>query len=166
MRNLLIRIEDVALSVLMIVLVLDVTAQVLARYVMLQPLSWTEELARYTFIYVTFFGSAAAIRDRSHVSIDVCVKLLPLSAQLIISLAADALIIASLAYLFYWSILSTLKVKILHSVAMQISFSFIYVIVPISLLLMILRIVIRIIEDVTRFKRGTWRMEETAASIA
>jgi TRAP-type C4-dicarboxylate transport system permease small subunit len=158
------RAENVVLAVLMSVLLADVTLQVAVRYTAM-TFTWTEELARYTFIYATFIGSVAAIRDRSHVSIDICVKALPRPLRLAVSLAVDAVTIVGFGYLLYWGVLTTLKVRVLRSVALEISFSAIYAIVPISLALMILRLALRMAEDVRRYRRGQGGVEDMAKSI-
>ena len=165
MRAMWARAEDIVLATLMGVLLADVTLQVVVRHLDMS-FSWTEELARYLFIYATFIGSVAAIRDRSHVSIDFCVKALPAPLQLAVSLAVDAITIAGFGYLLYWSTLTTMKVSILRSVALQISFSAIYAIVPICLALMMLRLALRMVDDVRRYRRGRGGIEGVAKSVA
>ena len=51
--------------------------QVLSRYLLPHPLSWTEELARYAFIYWSFLGAAYVVRLNGHLGMDVVVNLLP-----------------------------------------------------------------------------------------
>ncbi len=50
--------------------------QVICRYVFHMPLAWAEELVRYTYIGVSFFGAIVAVRERSHISIDILPSLL------------------------------------------------------------------------------------------
>ena len=47
--------------------------QVFTRFITRDPLSWTEEAARYLYVYVVFLGSSAAVTDRTHVAIDFLV---------------------------------------------------------------------------------------------
>lgn len=51
--------------------------QVLSRYVLPHPFSWTEELARYAFIWWSFLGAAYVVRLNGHLGMDMVVKLLP-----------------------------------------------------------------------------------------
>ncbi len=44
--------------------------QVIYRYVLEIPLSWSEELCRYLFIVSTFLGGAIATAERSHIEIN------------------------------------------------------------------------------------------------
>jgi len=45
--------------------------QVFCRYVLTMPLAWAEELVRYTYIAVSFTGAIVAVRERSHIGIDI-----------------------------------------------------------------------------------------------
>ena len=45
--------------------------QVLCRYCFNLPLAWAEELVRYTYIGVSFLGAAVAVRENSHICIDI-----------------------------------------------------------------------------------------------
>ncbi len=50
--------------------------QVFCRYLFEMPLAWAEEMVRYTYIGVSFLGAAVALRERSHISIDILPSLL------------------------------------------------------------------------------------------
>ena len=58
-------------ALLMAALVLDVLWQVFTRFVLLDPSSWTEELARYLMIWVGLIGAAYAAGRRMHLSVDL-----------------------------------------------------------------------------------------------
>jgi TRAP-type transport system small permease protein len=57
-------------AILLILLVLVVFSQVLLRYLTYQPLAWTEELARYLFIWLSLLGAAVAVRRGQHFAVD------------------------------------------------------------------------------------------------
>ena len=50
--------------------------QVFCRYVFSMPLAWAEELVRYTYIGVSFTGAIVAVRERSHIGIDIILSLM------------------------------------------------------------------------------------------
>jgi TRAP-type transport system small permease protein len=56
--------------------------QVLFRYVLMQPLSWTEETARFLFIWVALLGAALSFKDRSHFTITMLVDSFPTRMKL------------------------------------------------------------------------------------
>ena len=53
------------------------TAQVVARYVFNHSLAWSEELARYIFIWQVWLGSAYCVVKNRHIRIDVFTDKLP-----------------------------------------------------------------------------------------
>ncbi|MDU0352583.1 TRAP transporter small permease [Paraglaciecola aquimarina] len=69
----------VTLAILMALLVVDVTWQVLTRFILPQPSSFTEEVARFTLIWVSLIGGALAYRTHSHLGFDLIVRNLSLS---------------------------------------------------------------------------------------
>lgn len=46
-------------------------AAVIARYVLNDSLTWSEELTRYMFIWIVYLGAAVAVRQRAHIAIDL-----------------------------------------------------------------------------------------------
>lgn len=51
--------------------------QVLFRYVIGAPLGWTEEVMRYSVVWLTFLASVAALQRGEHMVIDVLGSVLP-----------------------------------------------------------------------------------------
>ena len=51
-------------------MVLLIIAQVYTRFFTSQSLTWSEELARYLFVYVIFFSAILVSRDKKHIAID------------------------------------------------------------------------------------------------
>lgn len=56
------------------VLVLTVSWQVFARQVLDDPSGWSEELARYVFVWLGMFGAALVFSERGHIAIDFVVR--------------------------------------------------------------------------------------------
>lgn len=59
------------LVVLMIGIVIDVTWQVISRFLLGDPSSFTEELARFLLMWIGLLGAAYAYRRHSHLSLDL-----------------------------------------------------------------------------------------------
>lgn len=60
------------LTLLIAALIVPVTMQVLSRYTGLVPrYIWTEELARFCFVWVIMVGSMIAVREDTHFDVDV-----------------------------------------------------------------------------------------------
>jgi TRAP-type C4-dicarboxylate transport system permease small subunit len=78
------RLLQVLLTVLMAALVIPVSMQILSRYTGIIPrFIWTEEIARFCFVWIILIGSMIAVRDGSHFDVDV----LPHSANPRVELA-------------------------------------------------------------------------------
>ncbi len=62
----------VVITILMAVLIVPVTMQILSRYTGIIPrYIWTEEIARFCFVWIVMIGSMIAVRDGTHFDVDV-----------------------------------------------------------------------------------------------
>ena len=64
------RVLEFILIIVLGVMVLNVSWQVFSRYVLANPSSFTDELARYLMIWLGVMGTAYVSGKRLHVSID------------------------------------------------------------------------------------------------
>ncbi len=102
MYKLLDRIEkalDAVTMLMMVVMGASVVLQVASRYVFNRPTSWSEELARYLFVWITFLGAAVVIRKRRHVDVTVLTDRLPPGAAKVVYLVADLAVLFMLGAL-------------------------------------------------------------------
>lgn len=63
------RVENVLAICLLIAIVVDVSLQIIFRYVLSYPLSWSSELATYLFAWLTLIGMAVAQREHAHIEV-------------------------------------------------------------------------------------------------
>lgn len=62
----------IVLTILMGVLLIPVTMQIVSRYVDIVPrYIWTEELARFCFIWIILVGAMIAMREDEHFTVDL-----------------------------------------------------------------------------------------------
>ena len=60
------------------VLIIPVTMQILSRYThLIPPYIWTEELARFVFIWMIMIGAMIGVRESTHFDIDIWPRLSP-----------------------------------------------------------------------------------------
>jgi TRAP-type C4-dicarboxylate transport system permease small subunit len=64
--------EAVNALVLLVMFVITMIS-VVFRVILEVPASWTEELAQYTLIFLTFIGAASVMRDEGHIAISVVI---------------------------------------------------------------------------------------------
>ena len=62
----------VSLTLLMLLMIVPVLLQILSRYSGIFPrYIWTEEVARFCFVWIIMIGSMIAVRDESHFKVDL-----------------------------------------------------------------------------------------------
>lgn len=71
------KITDNILAILLGLIVIIMFTQVLFRYVFNNSLSWTEEIAKFLFVWITFFGAALCFSEKMHLGVDFIVRKLP-----------------------------------------------------------------------------------------
>jgi len=70
-------IEEKIIASVLCLMVVMVAVQVLSRYVIHKSLSYTEELVRYFFVWITFLGASAAAFKSRHLSLSGSLHILP-----------------------------------------------------------------------------------------
>ena len=101
-KNVLDRVLTWACVVLFAALVIDVTWQVFSRQVLDQPSGWSEELAKYLFIWLGLFGSALVFGERGHIAVDFAVKKLPEKVKIAITAVVQLAILAFTGLVLIW----------------------------------------------------------------
>ncbi len=120
---------------LMVLMILNVSWQVFSRYFLSQPSSFTDELSRYTLIWLGMLGAAYVSGRSGHLAIDILpqslkgasqVRLQILIYAIVVFFVASVMVIGggNLVYITY-----TLQQK---SATLQIPLAYIYSIIPIS----------------------------------
>jgi TRAP-type C4-dicarboxylate transport system permease small subunit len=71
------RIGEIAIMLLFTGMIASAILQVVARYVFNSPFTWSEELSRYLFIWLSFLGTWYAWTRREHLGIDAVPQMLP-----------------------------------------------------------------------------------------
>lgn len=104
------RLEEIFLVALMCMAVIVVAMQVVTRYVMKVPLPWSEELARYMFLWLTWVGASYATKERRHVNIDVIYSKLPQLGKKVCTIVSTLVWIVFLVMMVYLSLRLTLSV--------------------------------------------------------
>jgi len=90
---------DYVIDALFAATILAITAQVLWRYAFRDALPWTEELARYLFIWITFLGAALAVRDGTHIRVSLLVERLPARWRRYVEAGGLALMVLLMGFL-------------------------------------------------------------------
>ncbi|EOD54405.1 TRAP transporter small permease [Aeromonas molluscorum] len=133
----------------MAMLVVCVVWQVFSRYVLSQPSTMTDEIARFSMIWVGLLGAAYATGKRRHLSIDLFVSNLKGAPKLINQLFVDFCVLLFAGSTMVWGGL-TLVTKVYStgqvSPAMQLPMAYVYMVLPLSGLIISYYCVLYILE--------------------
>ena len=120
----------IAISVVMIIVTL---AQVIFRYVIAAPLPWSEELARYCFVWIVFLGGAVGLSRGIHLGVDLLVNAMPAPVRRGLDALTSVLIAAFAATVIYASFPVLNMNMFQRSPALGIQMTYIYMAIPISM---------------------------------
>jgi TRAP-type C4-dicarboxylate transport system permease small subunit len=140
------------LTVLSILIFVVVFLQVLFRYLLRQPLFWSEELPRYLLIWMCFLAAAVAQKHDAHINITLCLASLSTRARQVLKILTDAIILAFLWILIYSGGLVTSITAHHRSTALQLPMGLVYAALPVGAILMSLYLVLQIADGVRRLK--------------
>jgi TRAP-type C4-dicarboxylate transport system permease small subunit len=112
--------------------------QIFFRYVLSAPLTWTEELARYLYIWACWFGAPVAMRRGNHVVITVLADRFPRRLGQGLALITQIVALFFLLELAYQGVLLALRSHTVRAITLPIPWSMIYLAAPLSAAAMIL----------------------------
>jgi TRAP-type C4-dicarboxylate transport system permease small subunit len=124
-------------ALLMGVVVGTVILQVFCRFVLGNPLSWSEELARYAFVWVTFLGAAVAYRHGAHIIVETVVVQLPRPLQVALAWLVDALMTVALLVLLVQGLGIVKTSSNVEATMLGIPMSWVYGAVPVGAAVML-----------------------------
>jgi TRAP-type C4-dicarboxylate transport system permease small subunit len=113
-------------------------AQVIFRYVIEAPLPWSEELARYCFVWIVFLGGAIGLSRGIHLGVDLLVNQFPQRLRVGLEALTSAMIACFAGAVIYASVPVIDMNMLQRSPAMGVQMSWIYIAIPISMGLIVL----------------------------
>lgn len=137
------RIEEAVLVLVLTSMVAAIGAQVLARYVFNVPFSWTEELARFLFMWLVFLGASQALRRHEHIAVGLLVDRLPLRLRQLVIVLLNGLIASFLVVVVLqgWKVVGV--VAPLKSIALKVTMAVFYLPLVVGSAIMLVRILVQ-----------------------
>ena len=135
------RFEDWFAFAVFWLLALDVFYQFFTRYVVQDSAAWTEEIARYLLIVVTFIGASMAVRRNTHIHVEFVYRYMPAAAARALATLVDVVRIALLGYATWLGIELVPRMHNLQMTVIDVPMSVIYGIVTAGFALMTWRAV-------------------------
>jgi TRAP-type C4-dicarboxylate transport system permease small subunit len=124
--------------------------QFFTRYVLNDSIAWTEEIARYLLMWVTFTGAAVAMRRRTHIAVEVLLHFLPPPAVRVLRFLIDAAMVGFVAFLCWSGILITERMQIQTMTVIEWPMSIVYGGIAVGCFLMLWRAVEAFVRDMRR----------------
>jgi len=141
--------ESSLLVILSSVMVGVISLQVFMRHVMSSSLSWSEELARFCFIWLVYIGISYGVKKQRHIKVDVLLLILKDKQKLIINIVANILFLtfAIFAVIYGYRISQQLLGFGQTSAGLKVPMGLVYMATPIGMGLTSIRIVQQLIKQ-------------------
>lgn len=133
-----------------------VFVQIIMRYIFNNSLSWSEELARYIFIWQIWLGVSFAQRSGSHIKISLLTDRLPTGGQNFCLLLSTTIWLAFCLFLvkYGFELCGIMSSRHTLSPALRLPLYLVYLTLPVSQLALSVRLVIRLVTDSKRIFGG------------
>ena len=137
-------------------IVITIFVEVFRRFVLSYSSIWAEEIARYAFIYVSWIGASAAIKERAHIRIDVILPFIGERTRGVVMIVGDLVTIVLAVVAFWWSLETVLTSIKFGSVThgLRISLAWFLAAVPLGFAMMFFRLIQSIVRDFRDVRSG------------
>jgi TRAP-type C4-dicarboxylate transport system permease small subunit len=134
-KQLLTRLLELTVILIMAALVFDVLWGVFSRFVLAEPSRWTEELATFLLTWVALLGAAVGFSRQQHLGVDVVVNQLDPDAQRLVASIVQCLILVFTTAVMLWGgyvLVSETLSSGQTTPALGLRMGYVYLAVPIS----------------------------------
>ncbi|WP_286885758.1 TRAP transporter small permease [Aneurinibacillus sp. UBA3580] len=134
----------------LVIMVVLVFGNVVLRYAFNSGITWSEEMSRYLFVWLTFLGAIGALKEHEHLGVDMLVKRLPVKAKKAVLIISDLLMLGVLVLVLDGSWKMTLINMDSKAPATGLPLSFVYgtgIIVSITMGLIIIMNIYRVMTN-------------------
>lgn len=126
---------DISSLIILYITVIVIFVQVICRYVLQVALPWTEEFARFAFIWLIFLANAMAERQKEHFRVSYFVEQAPRRVRYAFWVFGEVVIFAFFIWLFMDSLQFVGMGKRMISTVMQLRLDWIYWALPAAIAL-------------------------------
>lgn len=121
------------------------TAQVIARYILGSPIQWSEEFARYSFVWISYIGCAYCVGTDGHTSITALKERLSEKNQKVLTIIGNVIMIGVFLRLMPIAIDYIAKNGDFLTSVMRIPFKYLYFSLPVGIGLSIIQLIMKAI---------------------
>jgi len=124
------RFTEIAVFIIISVMALDVFIEVIFRYVLLFPLFWTEEFARYCLVWSSLLAAGIALKRGQHIAVTFVTDRLPKRIRVMAALLGDIFVATMLVVILWGGIYLVVLTRHQLSPAMRLPMSLPYIAIP------------------------------------
>lgn len=135
--------EMLVMMVWLAIVFLVICAQVVMRYVLNDPLAWSEEFSRYSFVWITYIGCAYCVGINNHTRIDFLFAKLHRRVQAVLLVVGNLAAILTFAYILPKGFAYAVANYRFVTASMQIPMTYLYMVLPVGCALTILHLVLK-----------------------
>ena len=146
---------------LLFVIVAVVFINVVGRYFFRAPLRWSDEVAQFLFLWLSYLGALAALMGGRHYSLPNLIDLLPTRLRVAAKTVSDLIVLAMLAILVWCGTLLVDLLRHQRSPAIDLPIYYVYAALPLVSFLMALVVAFQIVR---RLRGGPELGQEAAES--
>jgi TRAP-type C4-dicarboxylate transport system permease small subunit len=146
--------EELLCVFLLAAMTFVVFAQIVMKWLHL-PLAWSEEVARYLFIYAVYVGAAFSTKKLTHQKVDVMTLLVKERGQLVLNLISDLGVIAFAFFMmiYGWQVVNNIAfVHVSRAPATHINMGWAYAAPAIGMTLCVIRSIQNIFFHIRTYK--------------
>ena len=131
--------EELLASAAIIVVVLSAFYGVISRYILNNPVAWSNEIATIAFTWTVFLGAAAAWKYDKHIHLDLVYDFFPKRIKIVSDWLKNLILAAFFIFVLYLSIQFTITAYNKPTAILRIPFSYVDVPVVIFFISIIIR---------------------------
>jgi C4-dicarboxylate transporter, DctQ subunit len=142
-------IEEWTLFLIVMVALISLFVNVVLRYGFNYTLAWSEELVRIVIIYSTFVGASVAVKQRAMIKIDAIVQIFPRLKTGLTHYSNFLMLIFASMMIYYGYKMAELQIMTNQkTIIMQIPLVYLYAIMPVMGIMVFIRTVQVMIQDI------------------
>jgi TRAP-type C4-dicarboxylate transport system permease small subunit len=138
--NIINRCAEVAVFVIISAMAVAVLIEVVFRYVLLLPLFWTEEFARYCLVWSSLLAAGIALKRGQHIAVAFVADKFPQRIRMAAALGGDIFVAILLAVVLWGGIYLVTLTRHQLSPAMRLSMSLPYMAIPLGAAVMLFHV--------------------------
>ena len=139
LKKLFVNVEEYVGTVLLIIVGTVTTLQVVCRYLLSSPLSWTDEFCRFTFVWLMFMGASLALKKNEHFALLILTDKLPWPMRKTCRVISALLVVLFTVVLLVLGAGLTWKSRGVTTPALEIPRAIPYAAIPAGAFLMLIR---------------------------